>query len=158
MNFEELIEWMKEKHGEQRRKQGTPYYLHPLAVSNLLKEQGLPEEYQVAALFHDLLEDTETTYAEIVAISNKRIAEAVRLVTKEKGYDMKEYMDRIQKNDMARMVKIGDRIHNLSEMHYGPKLWQKKYLYETEKWFPNLVKGTVLEEMFNQTLKKAKKE
>lgn len=84
MGFKDYIEFIKEKHKGQKRIQGTPYYLHPLEVSNILAEKGLPEDYQVAGLFHDLLEDTDTTYEDILAISNQDIAKAVRLVTKKK--------------------------------------------------------------------------
>ena len=56
MNLEKAIDFMKQKHEGQTRLQGTPYYTHPLAVANMLKEKGFPIEYQLAGLFHDLLE------------------------------------------------------------------------------------------------------
>lgn len=157
MDREEMIEYIQEKHKGQKRKQGTPYYLHPIAVSNLLKEKGFPMDYQIVGLFHDLLEDTDTTYEEILEKTNPEIAEAVRLVTKEPGYQMKEYMNRIKKNDMARMVKLADRIHNLSEAHFASILFQKKYIYETEKWFFDLAKDTVFEQDLKQVLEELKK-
>ena len=67
-----VCEYVKEKHKGQFRKQGTPYYLHPFAVSKILKDKGFDTEYQIAGLFHDLLEDTDTSYEEIIDISNKR--------------------------------------------------------------------------------------
>lgn len=70
---------------------------------------------------------------------------------------MKEYMDRIKKNDMARMVKLADRIHNLAEAHFASILFQKKYIYETEKWFFDLAKDTVFEQDLKQVLEKLKK-
>ena len=114
MKLDNYIEYIKEKHKGQTRKQGTPYYMHPLEVSNILHKKGFSIEYQIAGLFHDLLEDTNATYEELVEISNKEIANSVKLVTKEKDYVMSEYIDRIMKNDMARMVKLADRVHNLS--------------------------------------------
>ena len=71
MNLEKAIEFIKIKHGNQKRKQGTPYYLHPLAVANMLINKGFSEEYVFAGLFHDLIEDTDTTYDEIIAIHFK---------------------------------------------------------------------------------------
>lgn len=50
MNIEECIEYIKEKHKGQKRKQGTPYYTHPLAVSNMLKEKGFSLEYQITRI------------------------------------------------------------------------------------------------------------
>ncbi len=158
LSLEEYIEYIKKKHNGQTRKQGTPYYLHPLEVCNILKENGFPFEYQVTGLFHDLLEDTDTTYDEIREISNAEIAEAVRLVTKEKGYSMQEYIDRISKNEIAKMVKLADRLHNISETHLASKEFQEKYIKETEDWYMNLVKGTVFEDKIKNELDKLKED
>ena len=152
MNLEKAIEFMKKKHGNQKRKQGTPYYTHPLAVAKLLKEKGFPVEYQLAGLFHDLIEDTNATYEEIIALSNEDVAEAVRLVTKTDGYVMDEYIGNIKTNNMARMVKIADRIHNLSEAPNASREFQAKYIKETNKWYVGLAEGTVFEEDLNRVL------
>lgn len=146
MDLEKAIEFIKQKHAGQKRKQGTPYYTHPLAVANLLKEKGFSIEYQIAGLFHDLLEDTDATLQEIIGLSNEKVAEAVRLVTKTDGYVMSEYIKNIKENEMAKMVKLADRIHNLSESPNASKEFQDKYIKETKEWFIDLAKGTVFEE------------
>ncbi len=151
-----VIEYVKQKHSGQFRKQGTPYYLHPLAVSKILKDKGFSTEYQIAGLFHDLLEDTDTSYEEIKDISNRHIADAVLLVTKEPGYTKENYYGRIKHNHMARMVKLADRIHNLSEAHFADRKFQKKYIKETEEWFIDLAKGTVFEEDIKKELEALK--
>lgn len=156
MNLNKLEEFMKLKHGNQKRKQGTPYYLHPLAVAKMLKDKGFSEDYQIAGLFHDLIEDTEVTYEEIKNISNENIVEAVKLLTKTKGYVMSEYIGNIEKNDIAKMVKLADRIHNLSEAIFASKEFQKKYIKETEEWFINLAKNTVFENDLKEVLNKVK--
>ncbi len=158
MKLDNYIEYIKEKHKGQTRKQGTPYYMHPLEVSNILHKKGFSIEYQIAGLFHDLLEDTNATYEELVEISNKEIANSVKLVTKEKDYVMSEYIDRIMKNDMARMVKLADRVHNLSETHLASEKFKEKYVKETEKWFINLAAGTVFEEDIKDKLDNLKQE
>ncbi len=158
MKLDNYIEFIKEKHKGQTRIQGTPYYMHSLEVSNILHEKGFPIEYQIAGLFHDLLEDTNATYEELVKISNKEIVDAVKLVTKEKEYVMSEYIDRIMKNDMARMVKLADRLHNLSETHLASKRFKERYIKETEKWFIDLAAGTVFEENIKNTLDNLKQE
>lgn len=155
MDFKEYI---KEKHGEQKRKQGTPYYLHPIAVSQILKEKNFDEKYQIVGLFHDLLEDTNTTYEEIVKISNKEIAEAVRLLTKEKGYNMNEYIERIKNNNLAKMVKLADKIHNLSETGNTNEDFIKKHIKQTTDWYIDLAKGTIFEEDMKKELKRLKKQ
>lgn len=146
MDLEKAIEFIKQKHAGQKRKQGTPYYTHPLAVANLLKEKGFSIEYQIAGLFHDLLEDTDATLQEIIGLSNEKVAEAVQLVTKTDGYVMSEYIKNIKENEMAKMVKLADRIHNLSESPNASKEFQDKYIKETKEWFIDLAKGTVFEE------------
>lgn len=158
MEFNDYIEFIKEKHKNQKRIQGTPYYIHPLTVSEILDKKGFPLDYQIAGLFHDLLEDTDTTYEEILEISNVDIAEAIRLVTKEKGYDMSEYIERIMKNDIARMVKLADRVHNLSETHLASRKFQERYIKETEDWYIDLAKGTVFEEDLNNILNELKEQ
>ena len=154
MELEKAIEFIKQKHEGQKRKQGTPYYTHPVSVAKLLKEKGFSIEYQIAGLFHDLLEDTNTTLEEIIELSNEEIAEAVKLVTKTEGYIMKDYIENIKMNDMAKMVKLADRIHNLSESSSGSFEFQEKYIKETKEWFIDLAKGTVFEEDLNKELNK----
>ena len=152
MDLEKAIKFMKQKHSGQKRKQGTPYYTHPLAVAKLLKDKGFSIEYQVAGLFHDLLEDTDASYEEIIALSNEEVADVVRLVTKTDGYVISEYVGNIKQNEMARMVKIADRIHNLSESPMASRKFQEKYIKETQDWYLELAKGTIFEEDLNREL------
>lgn len=93
MDIEKLKKYTKLKHGGQKRKHGTPYYLHSFSVAQILKEKGYDINYQIAALFHDLLEDTDTTYEEILSLSNIDVADTVKLVTKEKNYNMNNYIN-----------------------------------------------------------------
>lgn len=156
MELEEVKKFVKEKHGNQTRKQGTPYFLHPFAVAEMLHNRGFNIEYQVTGLLHDLIEDTTTTYEEIEKLSNNRITKAVKLLTKEDGYDMESYISRIEKNEIAKAVKLVDRIHNLSEAYLASEEFRKKYSIETEKWYTNLAKGTPFEKELNLMLNKIK--
>lgn len=154
MDFSGYVEYIKKKHNGQKRMQGTPYYTHPLQVAKILKDKGFSEDYQIVGLFHDLLEDTDTTYNEILKLSNKTIAYAVKLLTKEDGYIMKEYIERIQNNEIAKMVKLADRLHNISETHLASEEFKQKYIKETVEWYLPLAKDTVFEEDLKQELKK----
>lgn len=107
-------------------------------------------------LFHDLLEDTDSTYEEIEKLSNARIAEVVKLLTKEPGYIMQNYIERIKNNDIARMVKLADRVHNLSEAKLAFIDFQVKYIKETEDWFIDLAKDTIFENDLKNVLKNLK--
>lgn len=153
-NVENYIEFIKEKHKGQKRIQGTEYYLHPIQVANILKEKGFDENYQIVALFHDLLEDTNTTYEEILKISNKNIADAVVLLSKEPNYIMEQYMKKIKENEIAKMVKLADRLHNLSEAHFASGKFIDKYINETKEWYIDLANETVFEKDINRELEK----
>ena len=93
-----------EKHKGQFRIGGEPYIMHPLAVAEIVN-QGYGMDYQITALFHDLLEDTDATEEEIFALGGARVLEAVRLLTKQEGYVMAEYVAGIRSNPIAFVVK-----------------------------------------------------
>lgn len=158
MEFNDYVEFMKKKHEGQTRIQGTPYYTHPLGVSNILKRKGFPVKYQIAGLFHDLIEDTDTTYEEILAMTDTEMVEVVKLLTKDDDYIMSEYIGNIKKSDMAKNIKIADKIHNLSEVHLAPEYLQEKTIREAEEWFIDLAKDTVFEQDIKKAIYDAKEE
>jgi len=158
MNIDFYIEYMKEKHAEQTRKQGTPYYLHPLGVSNILKEKGFSVKYQIVGLLHDVIEDTKgeeqkrRVRQEIHTILPEDMANSVDVLTKLDGYSMEEYIGGIKKDEIAEPVKLADWLHNLSELHFCDTKFQEKQIREAEKWYVDLVKGTVFEQDANNIL------
>ncbi len=145
MNIDNIREFVKLKHADQKRIQGTPYYLHPFSVSLLLKEKGFDEKYQVIALCHDLLEDTDTTYEELSSLTSVEIANIVVLLTKEDNYDMSNYIERISLNEAAKTVKLADRLCNLKEVVLANKNFIDKYIKETKEWYIDLAFGTLFE-------------
>ena len=60
------IEFATQKHKGQKRIGGNDYIYHPIAVYEMVKKQGYDEDFQITALFHDLLEDTNATEEEIL--------------------------------------------------------------------------------------------
>ena len=60
--IDEAFHYAEEKHKNQKRKDGSPYIIHPLAVAEIIAEVGLDTDAILAALLHDCLEDTSTTY------------------------------------------------------------------------------------------------
>ena len=129
------IEFATQKHKGQKRIGGKDYITHPIAVCEMVKKQGYGEEYQIAALFHDLLEDTNATEEEILFYGNQNILTAVKLLTKEKGYDMKTYIDGIKANPIAFAVKSADRLHNLQCALVTSNEFKRKYILETVDWY-----------------------
>ena len=129
------FEFAKTKHKGQKRIGGNDYIIHPIAVCEIVKCQGFDENYQIAALFHDLLEDTDATEEEILKFGNSKILEAVKLLTKEKGYDMAKYISDIKKNPIAFAVKSADRLHNLQCAIVTDEEFKRKYILETVDWY-----------------------
>ena len=129
------LEFAKAKHKGQKRIGGDDYITHPIAVCEIIKSLGLDENYQIAALFHDLLEDTDATEEEILKYGNSEILESVKLLTKEKGYVMSEYISAIKKNPIAFAVKAADRLHNLQCAIITDEEFKRKYILETVDWY-----------------------
>ena len=129
------LEFATQKHKGQKRIGGDDYISHPIAVCQMLKQQGYGEDYQITALFHDLLEDTSATEQEILSFSNQEILTAVKLLTKQKGYDMAEYIGAIKGNDLAFKVKNADRLHNLQCALVTGIEFKRKYILETVDWY-----------------------
>ncbi|MDO5441697.1 MAG: HD domain-containing protein [Bacillota bacterium] len=129
------IEFAIIKHDGQYRKGGLPYATHPLSVSEYVRAAGYGTDYRIAGLFHDLLEDTDATEDEIRSIGGDQVLEAVKLLTKEDGYVMADYIARIKANDMARAVKAADRLHNLRSAFTADEEFRRKYILESLDWY-----------------------
>ncbi len=80
--------YAKEKHGDQKRRSGEPYIIHPVHVAYILAEIGLDDASIVAALLHDVVEDTIVTKEEIVSEFGTEVAELVAGVTKLRYYGL----------------------------------------------------------------------
>ncbi|MBR3149165.1 MAG: bifunctional (p)ppGpp synthetase/guanosine-3',5'-bis(diphosphate) 3'-pyrophosphohydrolase [Eubacterium sp.] len=123
-------------HDGQYRIGGDEYITHPVAVAEIVRKQGYGIDYQIAALFHDLLEDTDATEHDLMVNgANAEIVEAVRLLTKHKDCVMRDYVSKIKRNDMAFVVKCADRLHNLRSANCTSDEFKRQYVSETEKWY-----------------------
>lgn len=133
--YKKALEYAAKKHKGQYRKGGKEYITHPVAVAELVRAEGLGEDYIIAALFHDLLEDTDATEEEIEALGGSAVLEAVKLLTKREGVMMGEYIKGIRSNDIAYRVKAADRLHNLKSAVCTEREFKKKYIIETLEWY-----------------------
>lgn len=99
-----------EAHKGQTDKGGSPYILHPLAVASRQET----EASIIVALLHDVVEDSEYTLEDLrgAGFSNE-VCEAIDLLTHKDGEDYNTYIQKISRNELARVVKIQDLLHNL---------------------------------------------
>ncbi|MDF1702444.1 MAG: HD domain-containing protein [Planctomycetota bacterium] len=120
--FEDALVYATQQHaGQTVKTTGAPYILHPMQVAGIALEYGADEEQAIAALLHDVLEDTTTTYEEIEARFGERVAVIVRDCSdtedhQEKGpwQERKEaYLERLAKKDAdTALVSCADKLHN----------------------------------------------
>jgi GTP diphosphokinase / guanosine-3',5'-bis(diphosphate) 3'-diphosphatase len=117
-----------ERHRDQRRKgkDASPYINHPLALASLLAERGERDPtLLMAALLHDTVEDTATSFEDIERAFGKEVADIVREVTDDKNLPKAE-RKRLQiehaahLSRRAKLVKLADKICNLHDMVVSP--------------------------------------
>lgn len=132
MDINIAMDFAREKHSGQKRKDGSEYIIHPFSVANRLRKSGYSEKYQIAGLFHDLLEDTDATEEEIKKIAGSDVLEAVKLLTKTEA-NRKTYIKDILSNEIAKAVKNQDRIDNLNDLKNSPLDFVERYLKNTER-------------------------
>ena len=133
--YENALAFAAKKHEGQFRIGGLPYITHPVAVAGIVKEKGGDTDAVITALFHDLLEDTDATEEEILSFGNKKILHSVKLLTKQRNYVMKNYVEGIRKDGMAFLVKGADRLHNLRSAVCADTEFKRRYIYETIDWY-----------------------
>ena len=96
-------------HMHQRDKSGQPYVFHPFHLA----EQMQDENTTVAALLHDVVEDTPYTFDDLLAMGfPSEVVDALRLLTHRDGVPYFEYVSALRHNPIARAVKIADLTHN----------------------------------------------
>lgn len=98
-----------EAHAGQLDKCGVPYVSHPLHLA----EQMPDEDCTVAALLHDVVEDTDYTMEDLRRMGfPPRALEAVALLTHDAAEPYLDYVARVKQNPVARTVKLADLRHN----------------------------------------------
>ena len=80
--IDKAVEYANAKHQYQKRKDGSPYIIHPLAVAEVVAEMGLDMDAVLGALLHDCIEDTDASHEEIEKLFGATVAELVEGVTK----------------------------------------------------------------------------
>lgn len=119
-------------HSGQFDKGGNPYILHPLKVMHYLKSSD--EELQCIAIGHDIIEDTDVTYKQLVDEGfTERVISGIKALTKVPGETYDEYKLRVFANPDAMRVKMADLRHNTDIRRL--KGATEKDILRTEKYY-----------------------
>ena len=140
--FEAAIAYANDKHQHQKRKDGSPYIIHPLAVAAIVAEFGLDTDAILASLLHDCIEDTDASHDDIASRFGETVAELVEGVTKLTRANFatteQAQMENLRKMFMAMskdirvvLIKIADRLHNMRTMQYQTPAKQVSKCRET---------------------------
>ena len=140
--IDRAVEYANAKHQYQKRKDGSPYIIHPLAVAQVVAEMGLDMDAILGALLHDCIEDTDASHEDIEKLFGTTVAELVEGVTKLTRADFstseQAQMENLRKMFMAMskdirvvLIKIADRLHNMRTMQYQTPAKQIKKCRET---------------------------
>jgi len=124
-NYWNALSFAFEKYGNLTRKsKEIPYIIHPIRITSILRAVGFDEfeneDLMIAALFHDLVEDTDTKLNEIENKFGEKVALIVAELTKPEGANGRkkdQWLENfINDSEEARIIKMADRIDNLLEM------------------------------------------
>lgn len=132
----------REAHKDQRRRSGEPYIMHPVAVAKILFEMGMDNECIVAALLHDVVEDTKYDLDFISREFGPDVALLVDGVTK-LGQIPLSSREEVQAENIRKMfiamnrdvrviiIKLADRLHNMRTLQHMPAYKQRQKSLET---------------------------
>lgn len=128
----DAYEYAVKLHEGQKRRDGSPYVTHCVATAEIIAEQGLDEDSIVAALLHDVIEDTPATYDDVKRQFGSTVADIVEGVTKltrvqytsheeEQAENLRKMLIAMAKDIRVILIKIADRLHNMRTMDYQSK-------------------------------------
>jgi len=138
---DKALDYASKKHRGQMDDRGRPYFFaHVIQVYNVLLDVTDDEATICAGLLHDVIEDTDTTYEELVHEFNKEIADLVMEVTHE-GTDYRDFYFPRLESRKAILVQFADRLSNMSRMRDWPGDVQQRFLEDSMFWRKVPVEG-----------------
>ncbi len=131
-----------EAHEGQRRRSGEPYIYHPLEVARLLADMRMDSKSIIAALLHDVIEDTQTAKEQLAANFGKDVANLVDSVSKisqiefetkeeEQAENFRKMLLAMTQDIRVILIKLADRLHNMRTLHALPVARQRSIARET---------------------------
>lgn len=147
--FYRAYDLAEKAHAGQTRRTGEPYIIHPISVALIVaKEMELDADTVVAALAHDIVEDTPYTLEDIRTLFGHDVAFLVGVVTKPKKgmYQYSKQVDNFRQilkslqyyDTRAIKLKLADRMHNMRTLNSMPRDKQMKIAAETDYFFAPL--------------------
>jgi guanosine-3',5'-bis(diphosphate) 3'-pyrophosphohydrolase len=151
LELDHAIDFAAKAHKGQKRRSGEPYIIHPLAVAGTLIDWGMDIDTVIAGILHDTVEDTAVTLDEIESLFGRNVAFLVDGVTKVSQAragmrDLSSYLPQT-KDNLSKLliavsqdvrviiIKLADRLHNLSTLQYMPPEKQQKIARESLEVF-----------------------
>jgi len=135
-------EWARRLHSEQKRASGDPYFVHPLSVASILVDIQMDHQAIIAALLHDVLEDTETSRAQLRKEFGREVESLVQGVTKisvlrgrsrssQHAETIRKMLFAMVKDIRVILIKLADKLHNMRTLAYLPEEDRKRIAMET---------------------------
>lgn len=129
------MQFASNAHGDQKDDSENPYIFHLIQVANLVSLVASDDSNLIAAAYlHDVLEDTETTYTELLDEFGFDIAQLVLQVTHEGKKDSTGYFFPRLESKRAIILKFADRLSNLSRMDCWDEKRQDQYVKRSKFW------------------------
>ena len=146
--IKDAFELAMEAHKDQYRKSGLPYIIHPIAVAEIVaKELELGPNPIIAALLHDVVEDTHYTLEDVRERYGDDVAFLVDIVTKKKKEkyshskqvdNFRQLLESMQYDVRAVLIKLADRLHNMRTLESMRPDKQMKIAGETDYFYAPL--------------------
>lgn len=139
---ERAYEYARQAHEGQYRRTGDPYITHPLAVAHILTDMHMDHESLMAAMLHDVIEDTATSKRELASLFSSGVAELVDGVSKidqiefesraeQQAENLRKMMLAMTRDIRVVLVKLADRLHNMRTLGAMPPEKRKRIAHET---------------------------
>jgi len=128
--------WAEQLHREQKRASGEPFFIHPLQVAEILVDMKMDRNCVIAALLHDILEDTGVTRAEMKRRYGLQVESLVNGVTKisilkaksksvQEAESIRKMLFAMVKDIRVILIKLADKLHNMRTLEYLPEQKRK---------------------------------